>query len=123
MYLPRADSGRLVIGTWWLVVLVIVTTYSGNLVAFLTFPKLEAPVTTISELLKNSDAYTWSVTKGSYLEMELKVMNGLGEINCLLSYLEEITFSDKPIVHMLYLPNELCSILVMLFSMFIILRF
>ncbi|XP_037875093.2 ionotropic receptor 93a [Bombyx mori] len=72
MYLPRADSGRLVIGTWWLVVLVIVTTYSGNLVAFLTFPKLEAPVTTISELLKNSDAYTWSVTKGSYLEMELK---------------------------------------------------
>uniref|UniRef100_A0A1A9W573 Ionotropic glutamate receptor C-terminal domain-containing protein n=1 Tax=Glossina brevipalpis TaxID=37001 RepID=A0A1A9W573_9MUSC len=41
MYLPKADSGRLIIGVWWIVVIVLVTTYCGNLVAFLTFPRFQ----------------------------------------------------------------------------------
>lgn len=30
MYLPSSDSGRLIVGTWWLGVLVVVTTYCGR---------------------------------------------------------------------------------------------
>lgn len=73
MYLPRSDSGRIIVGTWWLVVLVVVTTYCGNLVAFLTFPKMEIPVNTVSQLVDQKHGYTWSIRSSTYLENYLKV--------------------------------------------------
>lgn len=73
MHLPYADSARLIVGTWWLVVLVVATTYCGNLVAFLTFPKIDIPITTVDELLAHRGTVTWSTVKGSYFEQEIKV--------------------------------------------------
>lgn len=63
MHLPYADSARLIVGAWWLVVLVVATTYCGNLVAFLTFPKIDIPITTIDELLAHKDTVTWSLVR------------------------------------------------------------
>lgn len=68
MYLPKSDSGRIIVGTWWLVVLVVVTTYCGNLVAFLTFPKIETPITTIHQLLNNKNGITWGIRGDTYLQ-------------------------------------------------------
>lgn len=73
MHLPYADSARLIVGAWWLVVLVVATTYCGNLVAFLTFPKIDIPITTIDELLAHKDTVTWSLVRGSYLDKQLQV--------------------------------------------------
>lgn len=73
MHLPYADSARLIVGSWWLVVLVVATTYCGNLVAFLTFPKIDIPITTVDELLAHRDTVTWSMSRGSFLEEQLKV--------------------------------------------------
>lgn len=72
MYLPKSDSGRIIVGTWWLVVLVVVTTYCGNLVAFLTFPKMEISVNTVSQLVNQKD-FTWSIRENTFLEGFLKV--------------------------------------------------
>lgn len=73
MYLPEVDSARLIVGTWWLVVLVVVTTYCGNLVAFLTFPKIDIPISTINDLIEHRETVSWGLIKGTYLEEYLKV--------------------------------------------------
>lgn len=73
MHLPSADSARIIVGSWWLVVLVVATTYCGNLVAFLTFPKIDSPISTIGDLLEMRDTISWSISPGSYLQSEIKI--------------------------------------------------
>lgn len=73
LHLPSADSGRLLIGTWWIVVLVVVTTYCGTLVAFLTFPKMDKLITNIHDLLDRKDHLTWGLPDNSYIKTLLMV--------------------------------------------------
>ncbi|XP_018392556.1 PREDICTED: uncharacterized protein LOC108771698 [Cyphomyrmex costatus] len=72
MYLPHSDSARLLVGVWWLVVMVLVATYSGSLVAFLTFPNTDTAMLTIDDLIAHKSKLTWGFPNGSFLEEYLK---------------------------------------------------
>ncbi|CAL7938576.1 unnamed protein product [Xylocopa violacea] len=72
MYLPRSDSARILIGIWWLVVMVLVATYSGSLVAFLTFPRIDASILTVEDLISRKDKITWGFLNGSFFETYLR---------------------------------------------------
>nr|QNL15115.1 ionotropic receptor 93a [Aulacocentrum confusum] len=81
MNLPKNDGARLIVGTWWLVVMVVVATYSGSLVAFLTFPRMEMAVKTVDDLLARKSEFTWSIPAGSFLEDYLLVSSAEGTID------------------------------------------
>ncbi|XP_063879422.1 ionotropic receptor 93a-like [Scylla paramamosain] len=61
-HLPRHSAGRLVLISSWVVVVVLVAVYRGNLTAFLSIPMVASPPTTIQELLDMG--YTLSVSRG-----------------------------------------------------------
>ncbi|XP_055850497.1 ionotropic receptor 93a [Episyrphus balteatus] len=68
MYLPRADSGRLIVGVWWIAVLVLVTTYCGNLVAFLTFPKFQPAIDFLFQTFHHTEVEQFGLRNGTFFE-------------------------------------------------------
>jgi len=72
--LPDPDSSRMVVGFWWLFVTVLMTTYTGSLVAFLTIPSIELPINTLADLMKmrDSDGIRWGLLDGSVIQSYLQ---------------------------------------------------
>ena len=65
----EAISARIILAFWWLFIVIVVTLYSGSLVAFLTFPIMEKPVENIDELIAMDNAassVTWGLFNGRY---------------------------------------------------------
>ena len=74
--LPDSDSGRLTITSWWIFVIVVVTFYSGSLVAFLTFPQYEFAVNNLGKLVEKQSQYQWGFLAGSVVESHLATTEG-----------------------------------------------
>uniref|UniRef100_A0A158QGX0 Glutamate receptor ionotropic, kainate 2 n=1 Tax=Rodentolepis nana TaxID=102285 RepID=A0A158QGX0_RODNA len=52
--LPRATSTRIIAGFWWFFTLIIISSYTANLAAFLTVERLQAPIEDVNDLAKQT---------------------------------------------------------------------
>ena len=48
----RSLSGRVLASAWWFFTLITISSYTANLAAFLTFEKLNTPISTVDDLVK-----------------------------------------------------------------------
>ena len=62
---PRAVSTRLVGSTWWLFTLIIISSYTANLAAFLTVERMESPIQSADDLAKQTDISYGTLNGGS----------------------------------------------------------
>ncbi|XP_063400117.1 probable glutamate receptor [Mytilus trossulus] len=88
-HIAVSSAGRTLLSCWWIFCIVIVATYSGNFVAFLTFPKEKLPFKDIEGLVEQS-IYKWgtagetvyeTIFKNSELPERKKLWNGMIEFN------------------------------------------
>lgn len=63
----RAVSTRLIVSFWWFFALIVTTSYTANLAAFLTKEQMEASVKNADELSKQTSIQYGAVTGGSTL--------------------------------------------------------
>lgn len=62
---PRTISGRLLTGAWWFFGLILVSSYTANLAAFLTVVKIETPIKSVVDLA-NQNKIRYGTVRNSY---------------------------------------------------------
>ncbi|XP_071847212.1 glutamate receptor 2-like [Apostichopus japonicus] len=54
---PRSLAGRIVGGVWWFFTLILISSYTANLAAFLTVERMESPINSVKELQESDIDY------------------------------------------------------------------
>lgn len=61
----RAVSTRMVAGMWWFFTLIMISSYTANLAAFLTVERMESPIESAEDLAKQTKIKYGALTGGS----------------------------------------------------------
>ena len=64
----RSISGRLVTSAWWFFTLILISSYTANLAAFLTVERMVSPIESAEDLAKQTEIQYGAVEGGSTQE-------------------------------------------------------
>lgn len=62
---PRAVSTRIVAGMWWFFTLIMISSYTANLAAFLTVERMDSPIESAEDLAKQTKIKYGALKGGS----------------------------------------------------------
>jgi hypothetical protein len=65
---PRCVSGRVVASAWWFFTLILISSYTANLAAFLTVERMVSPIESAEDLAKQTEIQYGAVEGGSTQE-------------------------------------------------------
>lgn len=66
-FIYRAISTRLAVGSWWFFALIVISSYTANLAAFLTMERMDASIENVEDLAKQNKIKYGAVLGGSTL--------------------------------------------------------
>ncbi|GAA6077953.1 glutamate receptor 2b isoform X1 [Tachysurus ichikawai] len=69
---PRSLSGRIVGGVWWFFTLIIISSYTANLAAFLTVERMVSPIESAEDLAKQTEIAYGTLDSGSTKEFFMR---------------------------------------------------
>jgi hypothetical protein len=72
--MPKALSTRIIGGIWWFFTLIIISSYTANLAAFLTVERMESPVDSADDIAKQTKIEYGVVKDGATMSF-FKVCN------------------------------------------------
>lgn len=83
--MPKALSTRIVGGIWWFFTLIIISSYTANLAAFLTVERMDSPIDSADDLAKQTKIEYGAVRDGSTMTffkvISFSKMNVCGDAN------------------------------------------
>lgn len=85
----RSLSGRIVGGVWWFFTLIIISSYTANLAAFLTVERMVSPIESAEDLAKQTEIAYGTLDGGSTKEF-FRVRNISDFIEHLFSHLSSL---------------------------------
>ena len=65
---PRSVSGRIIGGAWWFFVMIIISSYTANLAAFLTMKRMVKPIESVDDLVKHPTIKYGTPASGTTLQ-------------------------------------------------------
>lgn len=68
LFVFRSLSGRIVGGVWWFFTLIIISSYTANLAAFLTVERMVSPIESAEDLAKQTEIAYGTLDSGSTKE-------------------------------------------------------